>query len=54
MTDKDLTHKVDKLSIALVLLVTSLRSNITIENKQVIASIPVFVLDQVEAILENL
>lgn len=55
MTDKDITHKVDKLSIALVLLVTSLRSNINVDEKnKAIASIPVIVLDQIEAILKNL
>ena len=55
MIDKDLTHKIDKISLVLVLLVTSLRSNITIdENKQAIASIPESLLNRIEAILQNL
>ena len=53
MIDKDLTHKVDKLNIALVLLISALRSNTTVENKQVMASIPEFLLDQIEAILRD-
>lgn len=54
-TNKDLAERVNKLTIALLLLVSVLRSRVKVdENNEAVASAPVAVLDTVEKILKNL
>ena len=51
----DLAERVDKLTIAILMLLTTLRSNVKVDDtKTAIASIPVINLDRIEQIIKNL
>jgi hypothetical protein len=50
---EDLSKRIDKLSVALIMVINALRERIDIEGGSVIPAIPDDVLDMVEQIISN-
>jgi hypothetical protein len=54
MSNDQMSKRIDKLTFALLLLLSSLRANIKVGEKEAVASIPVSVLNSIERILKNI